>query len=309
MAVEYPEIDPYDHGMLEVGDGNRVYWETCGNPRGRPVVVLHGGPGSGCTPWHRRMFDPAAYRIVLLDQRGCGRSTPHAGAFDTGLAANTTAHLLADLELLREHLAVDRWVVWGGSWGCTLALAHAEAHPDRVTALILWGIATTRRTELDWLCAGGMAPLFPAQWARFRAGVPAADRDGDLIAAYARLLADPDTHVRERAALEWCRWESASLLPPRPSGLAGRFEDPTFRMAFARIVTHYFANAAWLEDGQLLRDAGRLADIPGSWCTDGSTWARRCSPPGSWIRCGHRVSSSWSRTRATRPTRPAWLAS
>jgi len=263
MTDLYPEIEPYEHGMLEVGDGNLVYWETCGNPRGKPAVVLHGGPGSGCSPRFRRFFDPSAYRLVLFDQRGCGRSTPHASALDTDLASNNTANLIADIELLRQQLDVDRWLVFGGSWGSTLALAYAERHPDRVTEMILFGVTTGRRSEFDWTFRGGVAVFFPKQWDRLRAGVPVAERDGDIVEAYHRLLHDPDSTVRRRAALEWCMWESATPAWPPTTGLAERFTDPAYALAFARIVTHYVRHDAWLEDGRLLRDADSLADIPG----------------------------------------------
>ena len=263
MTGPYPEVTPYEHGMLEVGDGNRVYWETCGNPRGKPAVVLHGGPGSGCSPWHRRLFDPSAYRVVLFDQRNCGRSTPPASAPDTNLASNNTAKLIADIELLREYLGVERWLVFGGSWGSTLALAYAESHSKRVTEIILFGVTTGRRKEFDWLFRGGVAVLFPEQWKRLRAAVPAALRDGDIVEAYYRLLHDPDPAIREQAALAWCRWESATPAWPPAHGLSPRFRDPAFAMAFARIVTHYVRNDAWLEDGSLLRGAGAIADIPG----------------------------------------------
>lgn len=248
--------------MLEVGDGNLVYWETCGNPRGKPAVVLHGGPGSGCTEWHRRLFDPAAYRVVLFDQRGCGRSTPHASAPETDLAANNTWNLIADMELLRQHLDVDQWLVLGGSWGSTLALAYAVRYPDRVTEMILFGVTTGRRAEFDWAFRGGSALFFPEQWERLRAAVPVADRDGDIVEAYHRLLHDPDPAVRERAAFEWCMWESASPRWPPTPGLARRFTDPAYAMAFARIVTHYARHNGWIEDGSLLRP-DLLADIPG----------------------------------------------
>ena len=189
----YSEIEPYEHGTLEVGDGNFLHWETCGNPDGKPAVVLHGGPGSGCSPWHRRLFDSSAYRLVLFDQRGCGRSMPHASALDTDLATNNTTNLIADIERLREHLDVDRWLVFGGSWGSTLALAYAETYPDRVTEMILFGVSTGRRKEFDWLFRGGVAVLFPEQWERLRAALPIAERDGDIVEAYYRLLnhADP----------------------------------------------------------------------------------------------------------------------
>jgi len=263
MTGLYPEIAPYEHGALKVGDGNLVYWESCGNPRGKPAVVLHGGPGSGCTKWHPRLFDPNAYRLVLFDQRGCGRSTPHASAPDTDLASNNTSNLIADIELLRKSLDVDRWLVLGGSWGSTLALAYAEKYPERVTEIILWGVTTGRRKEFDWLFRGGVAVLFPEQWERLRAGVPAAERDGDIVEAYHRLLHDPDPAVRHQAALAWCTWESATPAWPPAGGLSPRFSDPAFRMAFARIVTHYVRHDAWLEDGLLLRNASALAGIPG----------------------------------------------
>lgn len=263
MTDLYPEIEPHEHGMLEVGDGNLVYWETCGNPRGKPAVVLHGGPGSGCSEWHRRLFHPNAYRVVLFDQRGCGRSTPHASALDTDLASNNTTNLIADIELLRQHLDVDRWLVFGGSWGSTLALAYAETHPDRVTEMILFGVTTGRRSEFDWTFRGGVAVFFPKQWDRLRAGVPVAERDSDIVEAYHRLLNDPDPTVRQRAAEAWCMWESATPAWPPTTGLAERFTDPTHALAFARIVTHYVRHNAWLEDGSLLRNADSLADIPG----------------------------------------------
>ncbi|HLW59449.1 MAG TPA: prolyl aminopeptidase [bacterium] len=263
MTALYPGIDPYDHGMLEVGDGHLVYWETCGRPTGKPIVVLHGGPGSGCTNWHRRLFDPNAYRIVLFDQRGCGRSTPHASVAGTGLASNTTSHLMADIERLRRHLEIDRWSVIGGSWGSTLALAYAERHPDRITEMILFGVTTGRRKEFDWWFRSGAAVLLPAQWERLRAAVPAGEREGDIVEAYHRLLHDPDPTVRERAAVEWCTWESATPdWPPAPR-LSPRFTDPAFAMAFARLVTHYVRHNAWIEDGSLLRGADSLASIPG----------------------------------------------
>ncbi len=249
--------------MLEVGDGNRVYWETCGNPHGKPAVVVHGGPGSGRSTWARRLFDPTAYRIVLFDQRGCGRSTPHASDPDIDLTNNTTENLIDDMELLRQHLEVDRWLVLGGSWGSTLSLGYAETHPDRVTEMILWGVTTGRRAEADWLFRGGVAPLFPEQWQRLRAGVPVAERDGDIVEAYSRMLHDPDPEVRRRAALAWCTWESATPEWPPTTGLAERYADPDFAFAFARLVTHYIRHDLFLEDGILIRNAHSLADIPG----------------------------------------------
>jgi proline iminopeptidase len=262
MSGLYPEIEPYDHGMLDVGDGNLVYWETCGNPNGKPAVVLHGGPGSGRAPWQRRLFDPNAYRVVLLDQRNCGRSTPHASEPNIDLSTNTTQHLIADLELLREHVGIERWLVSGGSWGSTLGLAYAEGNPERVTGMLLWGVTAGRHKELDWLFRGGVAIFFPEQWERLRQALPEARRDGDVVEAYSRLLHDADPEVCRRAAFEWCMWESATPEWPPTPGLDDRYEDPAFALAFARLVTHYVRHHAWIEDGSLLRDAGVLAHIP-----------------------------------------------
>lgn len=264
MTALYPEIAPYDHGMLEVGDRNRVYWERCGNRRGKPALVLHGGPGSGCTMWHRRLFDPARYQVVLFDQRNCGRSTPHASAFDTDLASNNTANLIADIERLRNLLEIDRWLALGGSWGSVLALAYAEQYPERVSELILFGVAAGGRKEFDWVFRGGLSILFPEQWERLRAAVPHAERDSDVVEAIHRLLHDPDPALCRTASLAWCTWESATPAWPPTHGLSPRFTDPAYAMCFARIVTHYVRHDAWLEDGSLLRDAGRLADIPGA---------------------------------------------
>ena len=263
MTGLYQEIEPYQHGMLEVGDGNRMYWETCGNPDGKPAVVVHGGPGSGCSTWQRRLFDPAAYRVVLFDQRNCGRSTPHASEPDIDLTSNTTQNLIADIELLRRHLNVGRWLVFGGSWGSTLALAYAEKYPDRVAEMLLWGVTTGRRVECDWLFRGGVAVLFPEQWARLRAGAPAAESDADVVAAYSRMLHDADPEVRRRAAFEWCMWESVTPEWPPKTGLADRYKDPDFALAFSRLVTHFVRNDLFLEDGILLRNAQLLADIDG----------------------------------------------
>ena len=258
----YPAIEPLEQGRLDVGDGHRLYWEVCGNPAGKPAVVLHGGPGSGCSPGLRRWFDPACYRIVLFDQRNCGRSTPSAGEPQVDLSSNTTAHLVADIERLRAHLGIDRWLVWGGSWGVTLALAYAESHPGRVSELVLGAVTSGTRRETDWITRD-MGRIFPEEWARFAEVVPPADRDGNLAAAYGRLLRDPDPGLRERAALAWCRWEDThvSLLTGPGRDLQAR--DPAFRLCFARLVTHYWGNDCFLPDGLLLREAGRLAGIPG----------------------------------------------
>ncbi|MFJ3088036.1 prolyl aminopeptidase [Streptomyces sp. NPDC086838] len=261
----YPPIEPYEHGMLDAGDGNRVYWEVCGNPAGKPAVVVHGGPGSGCSEGARRYFDPERYRVVLFDQRNCGRSTPHASDPAVDLRHNTTDRLIADMERLRAHLGIDRWLLYGGSWGSTLILAYAERHPERVTEIVIPAVTTTRRSEIDWLYRG--AGLFhPEAWDRFRAHVPeaASDATPDVLAAYARRTVDPDPEVRARATAEWCAWEDAVLSgeayagPPPYSGRPGRA-----RAALVRICSHYFSHGAWLEEGQLIRDAGRLAGIPG----------------------------------------------
>ena len=264
MRDRYPEIEPYDAGMLEVGDGHRVYWETSGDPDGKAAVVFHGGPGSGSSAGTRRLFDPARYRIVQFDQRGCGRSTPHASLPDADLSTNTTEHLLADIEQLREHLGVERWLVLGASWGSTLALAYAEEHPERVSELVLWGVTTGRHSEFDWIFRGhGVGPLLPEAWDELVFALPEADRDGDVVEAYDRLLHDPDPAVCERAALAWCTWESATPDWPPKRGLDERFADPAYRLAFARLVTHYALHYGFLEDGKLIRGAHRLAEIPG----------------------------------------------
>jgi len=271
----YPPIEPYQHGLLEVGDGHRLYWECCGNPDGKPVVFLHGGPGGGCKPDHRRAFDPTRYRIVLVDQRGCGRSRPHAADPDPGTARaalhhNTTADLVADLELLRGHLGIDRWQVFGGSWGSTLALAYAQSHRERVSELVLRGIFTLRRWELDWFYGGGAQALFPDLWAGFLAPLPtelhgAGSGAGSvaIIDGYRRLLHDPDPEVAGRAAAAWSGWEAATItLLPRKD-LVESFTELEFALAFARIENHYMWHAGFLDEGQLVREAGRLAGIPG----------------------------------------------
>jgi proline iminopeptidase len=284
----YPEVEPHDSGMLDVGDGDLVYWETCGEPRGKPAVVLHGGPGSGCSPWYRRFFDPTAYRLVLFDQRNCGRSTPHASKPGIDLSRNVTSNLVADIERLRGLLGIERWLVFGGSWGSTLALAYAEEHPDRVSELVLWGVTTGRHEEFDWVARGGLARLFPEQWERLREALPAEDRH-DVLAGYHRLLHDPDPAVCQAAAEAWCLWESATPAWPPRNGLSERFADPEYALAFARIVVHYFGANAWLEDGALLRGAGALEEIPGILVNGrfdfqapiGNAWALRRVWPGA----------------------------
>ncbi|TDB79694.1 prolyl aminopeptidase [Micromonospora sp. KC721] len=260
MDEWYPPIEPYDQGMLDVGDGHRVYWEVCGNPAGKPALVVHGGPGSGCGTGVRRLFDPARYRVILFDQRGCGRSTPHAADPMTDLRHNTTHHLVADMEVLRTHLGVDRWLLHGGSWGSTLILAYAERYPERVSEIVIAAVTSTRRSEIDWLYRG-VGRFFPQQWERFLAGA-GVDRHGDVVGAYARLLADPDPAVRDRAVHDWCAWEDTVV---SAEGVGTPYADrpAPARAAMVRICAHYFAHGAWLAEGALIRDAGRLAGIPG----------------------------------------------
>jgi proline iminopeptidase len=263
MAAPYPPIEPYDQGTLDTGDGNLVYWETCGNPEGKPALVVHGGPGTGCSTGPRRSFDPDRYRIILFDQRGSGRSTPHASDPATDMSRNTTEHLLADMEQLREHLGVDRWLLFGGSWGSTLILAYAERHPERVSEIVIPSVTTTRRSETDWLYRG-VGRFFPEEWERFRDGAGETGRDGDILAAYARLMADPDPDVRAKAADNWMAWED-TVISLEPNGKPNAFSDrpSAATAAFVRICAHYFSHGAWLAEGALLRDAGRLAGIPG----------------------------------------------
>jgi len=253
----YPEIEPYDSGFLQVSPLHRVYFEECGNPKGKPVVFVHGGPGAGCNAKSRRFFDPARYRIVLFDQRGCGRSTPHAELTD-----NTTWHLVADMELLRENLKLPRWQVFGGSWGSTLALAYAQAHPDRVSELVLRGIFMLRRWELEWFYQKGCDAIFPDAWEDYLAAIPAVER-GDLMGAYYRRLTSADAGVRMAAAKAWSMWEGGtSFLQPSADYIASTGSDE-FALAFARIECHYFVHGGFFDaDDQLLRDAHRLKRIP-----------------------------------------------
>jgi proline iminopeptidase len=253
----YPEIEPYASGMLAVGAGHSVYWEICGNPNGKPAVFLHGGPGGGCNAKHRRLFDPALYRVLLFDQRGCGRSTPHAE-----LDANTTWDLVGDIEQLRELMGVEGWLVFGGSWGSTLALAYGETHPERVSELVLRGIFTLRRAELEWYYQHGASLIFPDKWERFIAPIPESER-GDLITAYRRRLTAPDRAVRLEAARAWSLWEGETITLLPDAEVSESFAKDDFAIAFARIENHYFVHRGWLDDDQLIRNAGRLRDIPG----------------------------------------------
>ena len=253
----YPAIEPFDARMLDVGDGHQIYVEQCGNPDGLPVVVLHGGPGGGCNPSMRRYFDPRKYRIVLFDQRGCGRSKPHASTED-----NTTWHLVADIELIRKTLGIDTWVVFGGSWGATLSLLYSQAHPDHVRHIILRGVFLMTQAELKWFYGGGAGQFWPDLWARFVDLVPENEQN-DLIAAYHKRLFSGEAMVETRFARAWAAWENA--LASISSDGQGGGGPSEYARAFARLENHYFSNAGFLEvDGQILRDIGKIAHIPGT---------------------------------------------
>jgi proline iminopeptidase len=257
LTWHYPPIEPYNTGRLKVSDLHEIYFEESGNPRGKPVVFLHGGPGGGSEPKQRRFFNPAKYRIILFDQRGCGKSTPYAS-----LESNTTWDLVADTEKLREHLRIKAWQVFGGSWGSTLALAYAETHPDRVTELVLRGVFLLRKKEIDWFYQRGASILYPDAWEPYLAHIPESER-GDMLAAYHRRLTSEDPAVRLAAARIWSGWEgrTSKLIPD--AEFAGHYEEDEFALAFARIEVHYFANRGFLDpEDQLLRDAGRIRHIP-----------------------------------------------
>jgi proline iminopeptidase len=262
MSGQFPPVEPFASGMLDAGDGHQVYWECCGSAAGKPALYLHGGPGSGCSAGQRRFFDPELYRAVLFDQRGSGRSRPLANEPDADLIANTTAHLIADIEALREMHGVDRWTILGLSWGSTLGLAYAQAHPRRVNAMVLGFVGTTSRREVQWITED-VGRIFPQAWDRFANAVPERLRRLLLVDAYAAMLADPDPIVRDSAAREWCCWEDAhvSLTPGHAPN--SRYGDPEFRQRFARLVTHYWRHSAFLEEDQLIRDAAKLNGIPG----------------------------------------------
>ena len=257
----YPVGEARDSGWLEVGDGHALYWEEAGNPEGVPALILHGGPGSGFSATTRRFFDPDRYRIVAFDQRNAGRSRPSAAEPDVDLSTNTTWHLVADIERLRRSFGVERWVLYGSSWGVTLGLAYAEAHPDRVQAAVFAGVTTTRQSEMDWLYHG-LREVLPEQWLAFRAGAPGAVADDELVAAYNALMFDDDPAVREKAARDFHLWEGAMVLAEAGGRWPVQWDDPAYRLQRGRIVTHYFRHAAWLAEGQLLAGAGRLAGIP-----------------------------------------------
>ncbi|WP_374368243.1 prolyl aminopeptidase [Dongia sp.] len=257
MRTLYPAIEPFRTGYLDTGDGHQVYWEISGNPDGKPAVFLHGGPGAGCSPAHRRLFDPKKYRVLLFDQRGCGRSKPHAS-----LENNTTWDLVKDIESLRGIMGVDKWLVFGGSWGSTLALAYAETHPAHVSELVVRGIFTLKKREIDWYYQNGASNLFPDLWESFLAPIPEAER-GDLVSAYRKRLTGPDPKAQIEAARAWSVWEGSTikLLPSKQNST--HYGQDQFALAFARIENHYFVHGGWMDEGQLIRDAHKLKSIPG----------------------------------------------
>ncbi len=279
----YPALEPTRVQRLKVSDLHELHVEESGNPEGKPVIFLHGGPGGGTSPKHRRYFDPEQYRIILFDQRGCGLSTPYADVRE-----NTTWDLVADIERVREHLGIDRWMVFGGSWGATLGLAYAEKHPERVTELILRGIFLLRQREVDWLYQEGASRIFPDAWEPYRDAIPEAERS-DFMTAYAKRLLSDDPAVNLPAAKAWSIWEGAtSKLIPDPDFIAS-YGDEATTLAFARIECHYFLNKGWMSEAQLLRDAHRLKDIPGAIiqgrydmvCPMESAWALSRAWPGA----------------------------
>ncbi|BCH53829.1 prolyl aminopeptidase [Agrobacterium vitis] len=257
LRTLYPEIEPFETGFLDVGDGHVIHWERVGTRGAKPAVFLHGGPGGGITPNQRRVFDPALYDVILFDQRGCGKSTPHAH-----LEANTTWHLVADIERLRDMIGAEKWLVFGGSWGSTLALAYAQTHPERVSELVLRGIYTLTKAELYWYYQFGVSEMYPDRWEHFIAPIPIEERH-DMISAYHRRLTGEDKAVQLACARAWSQWEGAtiSLIPDIQQ--IENFGEDHYAIAFARLENHFFMNRIWMEDGQLLRDAHKLKGIPG----------------------------------------------
>lgn len=304
----YPPIEPYESGMLDVGDGHSIYYERVGTPGGKPAVFVHGGPGGGCSDTDRQLFDPAVYDLLLFDQRGCGRSTPHAE-----LEANTTWHLVADIERLRELAGVEKWLVFGGSWGSTLSLAYAETHPERVSELILRGIYTLTKAELDWYYQFGVSEMFPEKYERLLAPLNEEER-GDVLNSYYRILTGEDEEAKLEAAEAWSTWEGETITLLPDEKFAAKFQDGHFALAFARIETHYFTHGGWFEEGQLLRDAGKLSGIPGAIvhgrydmpCSASNAFALHKAWPDAEFHlvegAGHAVSEPGIRDRLIRAT-------
>ncbi|MCU9848140.1 prolyl aminopeptidase [Defluviimonas sp. WL0024] len=280
-AFLYPQIEPFDQRMMDVGDGHQIYVEQCGHPSGLPVVILHGGPGGGCSPAMRRYFDPSVYRVILFDQRGCGRSRPHAS-----VEANTTWHLVADIERIREALGIRNWIVFGGSWGATLALIYAQTHPERARHLVLRGVFLMTEGELGWFYGGGAGAFWPDRWADFTRPIPP-DEHGDLIAAYHRRLFSGDRAEETRYARNWAAWENA-LASVEHDGIVG--EAPAdYARAFARLENHFFLNKGFLEtDGQILRDLPKLRDVPATIVQ--GRYDMICPPVSAWT-----LAQNWAR--------------
>lgn len=278
----YPHIEPFDQRFVDVGDGHTIYVEQCGRPDGLPVIVLHGGPGGGCSPAMRRYFDPAVYRIVLFDQRGCGRSRPHAS-----VESNTTWHLVADIERIRKLLDIEGWIVFGGSWGATLALVYAQTHPERARHLVLRGVFLMTEGELDWFYGGGAGAFWPDRWAEFARIIPAAEQY-DMIAAYHRRLFCGDMMTEARFARAWAGWENA-LASIESDGIGG--DAPSdYARAFARLENHYFINKGFLEeDCQILRDLPKIADVPGTIVQ--GRYDMICPPISAWT-----LAQTWKRS-------------
>lgn len=270
----YPPIEPYATGYLDTGDGHQIYWERVGTPGAKPAVFLHGGPGAGCGPDHRRLFDPKRYDVILFDQRGCGRSKPHAS-----LENNTTWHLVADIERLRAMVGVEKWLVFGGSWGSALAIAYAETHTDRVSELVLRGIFTLRRFELEWYYQKGASWFFPEKWVAFREAIPAAER-GDMMSSYNRRLTNPSDATRLPAARAWSLWEGETITLLPDASFSAAHSNDHFALAFARVENHYFVHGGWLDEGQLLENAGRLRTIPGVIIQ--GRYDMACPPISAW---------------------------
>ncbi|MFT7592862.1 MAG: proline iminopeptidase [Paracoccaceae bacterium] len=275
----YPPIEPFDQRIIDVGQGHKIYMEQCGNPTGIPVIILHGGPGGGCSPAMRRYFDPKVYRVILFDQRGCGRSRPYASVTD-----NTTWHLVEDIEKIRNQLEIDTWMVFGGSWGATLALIYAQTHPERTSYLILRGVFLMTKSEIDWFYGGGAGKFWPETWARFVAPIPDCERD-DMVAAYHRRLFSGDLREETRFGRAWSAWENA-LASIHSSGTSG--ESPgDYARAFARLENHYFINNGFLEyDGQILSNMGKISHIPGAIVQ--GRYDMICPPTSAW-----RINELW----------------